>query len=268
MNLPWMRFHTRDWLDNKELRRCSPTARAILTDLMCLAHEGEPYGHLADKTGALTTKYMASRCVVTTGQFLRAVSELKQYGRVSQRDDGVLFIARMVEDERIRLARAVGGGKGGNPALVNHELNGKVNHEGYPCLKNDSRAGARADSDSSSLSGKEEILLDEIADRIYRLHPKKWGMSLVGPSLVAAVGRGYSLTDIEACHKAWCETAGWSDNNGNFAPKLPVWLDDDGFTKWPAGKEPPRERNTRKVRVAKITHPDQPIEYEEIEVPA
>ncbi len=152
MDRPWMKFHTRDWLDNKELRRCSPTSRAILADLMCLAHEGYPYGHLTDKLGSLTELFMAARCVVPIPKFRESIKELKTALRINETTDGILFIKRMVDDEAVRLKRAAGGLLGGNPNLtddVNYEVNhtnaNKVN--GLPC----ERTGA--DSDSGSLLG-------------------------------------------------------------------------------------------------------------------
>lgn len=106
---------------------------------MCLAHEGEPYGYLSDKTGPLTIKYMASRCIISASSFLKSVAELVSHGCIMQLECGSLFIARMVEDERVRLLRAAGGIKGGNPNLkeeVNHKVNLTSNlkpaREGYP----------------------------------------------------------------------------------------------------------------------------------------
>ena len=153
---PWMQFYTRDWLDNKELRRCSPAARAVLLDLMCLAHEGVPYGHLADKIGPLTDDYMASRCVISTERFRAALSELQSYQRVSTKDNR-LVIPRMVEDGAERLRRSEAGGKGGNPSLVKDLDNREVNR-----VVNDEVKHARAQrasvfvSVSNSLSSKEK----------------------------------------------------------------------------------------------------------------
>lgn len=161
MTRPWFQFYSRDWLDNKELRRCSAEARSILSDLMCLAHEGTPYGYLRDQIGPLTDQYMASRCVVSVGRFRAAVESLKAAGRLSSDDTGI-FISRMVEDERIRLSRASGGVLGGNPAL-RPKINGKVNLPDNLMLegkvRGDSRARMRADSDFDSgygFSGKKK----------------------------------------------------------------------------------------------------------------
>lgn len=142
-----MKLWTRDWLDSKELRRCSPLARAVLADLMCLANEGQPHGYLADKVGQLTPQFMASRCVISASQFARAVAELIEHGRLSRSENGTLFIQRMVEDEALRVKMAEGGRKGGNPNLVKQKVALEVN---LNANLTDKHARARADSDSDS----------------------------------------------------------------------------------------------------------------------
>lgn len=149
-----MKLYTRDWLDSKELRRCSFLARAVLLDLMCLAHEGVPYGNLSDKIGPLTFDYMASRCVVTSKQFHAAIAELKEKGRIGSEDGILLFIPRMVSDESVRVRRATGGS-----ASIGHPKTHPPKHKegypseedhGHPSFEIDSRARMRADSDSDS----------------------------------------------------------------------------------------------------------------------
>lgn len=139
-----MKFYTRDWLDNKELRACSEVARSVLADLMCLAHEGYPYGYLSSTLGPLKEDYLAARCFTPIGRFRKAIIELKSANRI-EADGGTLFIRRMVEDESLRLRRAAGGVKGGNP-----ELQKKVNLAVTLMPELDSRERTRADSDSDS----------------------------------------------------------------------------------------------------------------------
>ena len=151
MNRPWMQFHTRDWLDNKELQRCSAESRAVLVYLMCLAHEGTPYGHLCDDIGALSDTYMASRCVLPLTRFRKALLELARHERIAQKG-GSFFIPRMVSDEETRKKRAAGGLLGGNPSLgkkVNLLDNLDDNHQGYPSsrVRTDTRSGSGIVSD-------------------------------------------------------------------------------------------------------------------------
>src|ERR1044071_3799676 len=111
MQRPWMKLHTRDWLDNKELRRCSTLARAVLIDLMALAHDGTSYAFLEDKMPTPSREFMAARCFVPGKKYAGALAELVNAGRVheSEIDPGRFYIRRMVDDEKIRLLRAAGG---------------------------------------------------------------------------------------------------------------------------------------------------------------
>jgi hypothetical protein len=159
MTRPWFQMFSRDWLDNKELRRCSPAARAVLVDMMCLANEGTPYGFLADDIGALTDEYMASRCVMPVKRFVGFLAELRLAHRVEEKD-GVLFIPRMVRDEEVRVRRA----EGGKQSIGHPNTPPPKQKEGYPSddpymdpsLSNrgdhHSRARARADSVCVSVS--------------------------------------------------------------------------------------------------------------------
>jgi hypothetical protein len=151
---PWMQFYTRDWLDNKELRRCSPAARAVLLDLMCLAHEGVPYGHLADKIGPLTEDYMASRCVISTSKLRSFLSELKANERLSATDQGVLFIQRMIEDAAVHVDKV----KAGSSSKGNPKLSTLYNEPGFLYL-------LRRESDGATKIG---IAVD-VQNRIYKL---------------------------------------------------------------------------------------------------
>lgn len=160
MNRPWFQLHSRDWLDNKELRRCSGNARALLADLMCLASEGTPHGYLRDDVGPLTEKYMAFRCTVTIAGLRRYLSELIDAKRVAVHESGSMFIPRMVRDEEIRLKRAAGGSLGGNPNLTP-----KSDAEGYPSLSKEGKAAPRTRtdvrSDSDSVVSSKLVLVLE-----------------------------------------------------------------------------------------------------------
>ncbi len=163
MDRPWFHMFSRDWIDNKELRRCSAGARSVLMDCMCLAHEGTPYGFLSDDVGPLTEQFLASRCMVSVRALRAFIVELKTAQRIVMDDKGMMHIPRMVRDEEIRLKRAAGGVLGGNPALT------KGGKEGYPSsepsdanrgyLVPDARTRAGADSEgvygSNASSGKD-----------------------------------------------------------------------------------------------------------------
>ncbi len=73
-------LHTKNWLSNEHLRACSPAARIVLFDLMCLGYEGTPYGYLADTIGPLRARYIAARLVITEKELTDCVEELQAVG--------------------------------------------------------------------------------------------------------------------------------------------------------------------------------------------
>lgn len=252
--MPWMKLHTRDWLDNKELRRCSLAARAILTDLMCLAHEGLPYGYLTDKVGPLTEAYMASRCVVSLTKFRKAVEELLQHGRIHKIDaPDRFFIKRMVDDEDLRIRRAAGGhASEGHPNTPPKKVN-----EGYPLsgpsFEIDSRARTRADSDSDSCietNKKKELRFQPFVEGEfdfaawfeiqYTRHPKKGNRGLALTYLTEVIFRDVEPDDFERSHIAWCESEAWRDGGGKFVKQdLAQWVLDKGWRYKPPTPRPP-----------------------------
>jgi len=212
MDRPWLQLFTRDWLDNSELRRCSPASRAILIDLMCLAHEGIPYGTLTDKVGPLTEDFLISRCIVSKAIFRKAIEELAKACRISRLGDGSLCVPRMVKDEEVRLKRAAGGALGGNPEIprkVNLEVNLDLKEKGGGKVGGHSRAGTRADSDSDSDSDSSVVLSSSDSEQ-------KNGVVLVTPNgqssawdqyILAfyAGGKKLSPVDIEDARQVWLD---------------------------------------------------------------
>lgn len=70
--LPWMKFHSGDWLKDPALSICSPATRGIWIDLICAMHEFGQSGELqytADQLARL------ARC--STAELTRAIDELK-----------------------------------------------------------------------------------------------------------------------------------------------------------------------------------------------
>lgn len=258
MDRPWMKLHTRDWLDNKELRRCSPMSRAILADLMCLAHEGVPYGHLSDKVGPLSCEYMAARCVVSLRVFHKAIVELKTNDRIAQESD--LFIPRMVSDEDIRVRRAAGGSASiGHPST--HPPKTK---EGYPSdhpsLKIDSRARALADSDSDSCVSSSKKVKGEIPKRVVPMpQPVDYGARYralyerhIIPGfmqdgeyeyhkiITSEMGGPEKTADaIDAAHVEWMGF--FHEHPDQYRPGIGKWLKDGYWVRRPKARDsPPR----------------------------
>lgn len=118
MGKPSFPWYPDDWMNDLGLRSCSLATRAIWIDLICMMHQGVPYGHLADASGPLPIKLVASRCHATVKQLGTAILELETHNVFSRSETGVIFSRRMVRDERVRQARALGGPRSlQNPAV-------------------------------------------------------------------------------------------------------------------------------------------------------
>lgn len=109
---PSFQFYPGDWRRDTALQSCSLLARGLWHELLCLMHEGEPYGHLALAGKPLTHDQIARMVGESPTRFRAALAELENAGVPSRTQDGVLYSRRMVRDERLRELRAQGGGLG------------------------------------------------------------------------------------------------------------------------------------------------------------
>lgn len=115
---PAFQFYPGDWLRATELRSCSVGARGLWIDMICLMHEGSPYGHLMVGDKVIHPHNLARMVGGTIAEVDGWLSELEQSCVFSRTADGCIYSRRMVRDEEIRSARAAGGILGGNPALM------------------------------------------------------------------------------------------------------------------------------------------------------
>lgn len=109
---PAFQFYPADWRKDVKLRACSIAARGLWIDLMCVAHECEPYGHLVLNGKPMTPQQISGQIGVATTMVRKLLDELIGTGVARVAQDGVIFSARMVRDEGVRNARADGGQAG------------------------------------------------------------------------------------------------------------------------------------------------------------
>ena len=230
MTRPYIALFTRDWLDDKLLRKCSPLARSILLDLMCLMHEGKPYGYLTDEMGNhLDDGYLIGRLSVTSKMYHAAIDELVSLQRINISPSGLYFCARMVKDEDIRLRRAAGGSRGGNPSLkVNHLVNYMDNTGPHACA---SRAesvivNSNLATEIKTLTGKyQEFLIEwqkpNSAGKVFScadvdLGCQAW-MSLIDAGKITAA----NIPQIFEGLARWKESTQWKKG---MVHSVPTWL--------------------------------------------
>lgn len=121
MKCPAFQFYPGDWLRSTDLRSCSVGARGLWADMLCLMHEGNPYGYLKVGDKVIHKDTLARMVGATVDDVAGWLDELGR-AKVYSIDGGCIFSRRMVRDESIRIKRAAGGNLGGNPALRKDNL--------------------------------------------------------------------------------------------------------------------------------------------------
>lgn len=111
---PAFQFYPGDWLRDTALRSVSIAARGLWMDLICLMHDGQPYGHLAVNNRPIPEDRLAGMVGLTVEGFRPLLAELVNAGIPGAALDGVLYSRRMVKDERIRAVRSKAGKAGGD----------------------------------------------------------------------------------------------------------------------------------------------------------
>lgn len=124
MKRPAFQFYPADWRSNANLRRCSPAARGVWLDVMCVLHDSDIYGlvnwPLADLANAANAPMKLVRELVEKSVLKgndKAFDAAFIYTPRSGRRDGepvtlvptqagpVWFSSRMVKDEYVRTIR-------------------------------------------------------------------------------------------------------------------------------------------------------------------
>src|SRR2546429_6386159 len=104
MKRPAFQFYPGDWRRDTALQSCSLEARGLWIELLCLMHDGEPYGHV--RNGLSIPSAMRIATMVGLGHRLKfyreLIRELQKHGVLCRDRDGAIYSGRMVRDEEIR----------------------------------------------------------------------------------------------------------------------------------------------------------------------
>jgi len=118
MKMPYIKFFTRDWLNEKCLRFCSLEARGLWTDIICIMADSDEYGYLIHDGRPMKEEEIA-KLISTDKDTLKApLKELKDRKVYSIDERGCIYSRRMVSDEQKRSKASESGKRGGNPALL------------------------------------------------------------------------------------------------------------------------------------------------------
>lgn len=106
---PSFQFYPGDWQRDSGLRSCSLGARGLWIEMLCIMHDGEPYGHLKVGRDDIHGDVLARMVGITLDQCESYLEELERRCVFQRNGSGTIFSRRMVRDERLRLVRAKGG---------------------------------------------------------------------------------------------------------------------------------------------------------------
>jgi hypothetical protein len=110
MKRPAFQFYPADWRGEIGLRLLPLAAKGLWLEMMCLMHDGNPYGHLTTSGGVPIKDDDIARLVgAPPRQVGSLLTDLEQLGVFSRTDEGTIFCRRMVRDELARQKRAAGG---------------------------------------------------------------------------------------------------------------------------------------------------------------
>lgn len=130
----WTKFWWQDWQRDPALRVCSLAARGLWMELLCIAHEGTPVGHVTINGRAPSVRQIAMISGVSEKEAERLLGEMEDSGVFSRTETGVIFSRRMVRDheasEAGRESVAKRWGKGEASGSPTHSPNTPPNREG------------------------------------------------------------------------------------------------------------------------------------------
>ena len=146
-DLPAMPFYPGDWFKAPEIRALPPDYRGLWFDCICYMWESTERGVFLKPNGQPYTKEEIVRMVgldnQNSGNWLTYIIESEVCS--IRESDGAIYCRKMVRDEEIRIKRKNAGMKGGNPILLNQEVNyedkQKVNH--FPENENENESSLK-----------------------------------------------------------------------------------------------------------------------------
>ena len=110
-----------DWLSDPELRACSFAARGLWMDMLCIAAQAKPVGHLMIADRAMTTTDIQRVVGGETSEIEILLAELERNRVFSRTRKGVIYSRRIVRDAKKAKTSRENGKKGGNPSLGKHK---------------------------------------------------------------------------------------------------------------------------------------------------
>jgi hypothetical protein len=120
MTRPWFKFFPADWKADNQLKLCSPAARGLWIEMLCICHEATPYGHFLIQGQQPTDTELSVLTGIPVDQITTLIGELDKRGIFSKTSKGVIYSRKLVRDEKKSSEGKKNGKNGGNPKLSKH----------------------------------------------------------------------------------------------------------------------------------------------------
>ena len=133
--MPWMKWEPGAWRQNAMLRLCSIEARGLWIEMICLMHEGQPYGYLTFQNKSdvkaplkdtlrggvygnpISMEQLALLTTVPIAKVLLCIAELEANGVFNRDENGTIYCRKMVSDLNYSTRQSYYGKLGGRPAV-------------------------------------------------------------------------------------------------------------------------------------------------------
>lgn len=236
MKLPYIKFFTRDWQADPELRMCSLEARGLWMELLCIMHNANRRGYLESPQGHPLSDEDIMRLTGTfKGDLYRCKSELLKHGVPSVCEESGIWYCRRMVKEAIKAKKCAEAGKmgGGNPALIRHSLKKikKIPDTRYHISLKVTFKGAEYDSPFEAF---------------WKHYPRKVAVGTAKKAFEAALKKE---PDYEKIINAMIEQSkAWETKDKKYIPHASTWLNGERWNdqiETTASNQPPKMRDMR-----------------------
>lgn len=192
MKRPSFQFYPNDWRSDPALRMCSSGARGLWIDMLCLMHEGTPYGHLTHREKDILPEVLARLTGNAISDIETWLCELLEHGVAQKNDGGTIYSRRMVRDEEVRQVRAAGGVKSLKHPNVPKKKKGRPSRTS---LKGSPSSSSSSSNTTPTPSGQDADV-ERVVAYYCAVHPKR---KVIGDKPRALIRKGlenFSAADL------------------------------------------------------------------------
>lgn len=236
MKRPSFQFYPADWRKDAALQSCSLAAQGLWANLLCIAHECEPYGHLTVNSRPMLCTQVARLVGLSAKECDKLLSELHAAGVNSISAEGAIYSRRMVCDEDIRNRRANGGSAGAEHGIkgAEHGLKGGRPTIGrgviYPPIEPppSSSSSSSSSKDINTAPGKRvKVTVHGFPpgfDEFWSAYPRKIAKPLASKAFAKVHPDAELLARILASVRQQASSEQWCNEGGRFVPHAATWL--------------------------------------------